>query len=197
MADVIDDDAECSYLLHKLNALLRQQKLNCFSSSTVWWEDYFLRLHTVQFQVVISHPGLDMWQFLGTCLGVGCWNNQIRVISSKLQYFITVMCRTQICCSDQRGCWPSLPDDTSWTVGQLGDSLSKLSAVGMSMEQVLYPVVKLASYHFLYQRGMLDGVECLQKIHARMTTTCNWNITCVVHIWKYTTYFAKWRIGHK
>jgi len=38
----IDDDAQCSYAVHTLDALLRGSELNCFSSVTARLKDNFL-----------------------------------------------------------------------------------------------------------------------------------------------------------
>jgi len=62
----------------------------------------------VQFSFKLISVAQDSRQFVGACHGIDRWNNQIGVVG-KLQYFVGVMYRTQMGCSDQIGCrtWQS------------------------------------------------------------------------------------------
>jgi len=81
---------QCSDFVLALNALLRLRKLDCFPSVTAWLADDFLCLCTVEFQVVLSRPRLDMWQVIGACNVIDRWNNQC--VSSANFSILLVSC---------------------------------------------------------------------------------------------------------
>ena len=75
------------------------------------------------------------------------------------------MHRMQVSCSDQVRCWSysRALDDASKDVGQLRYTSSELSAVGVSVEEVLYP--EAATYDHITSHVNVDVVR--QKSQKR------------------------------
>ena len=84
-----------------------------------------------------------MRQFIGACIATGCCDSQVGVVS-EFQNLVSVMHKMQVSCSDGHvRCWSCSRalQDASNDVGQLRYTSSELSALGVSVEEVLYPLV--------------------------------------------------------